>query len=96
MAEAPPGILVDVVMAWPRRHVHRTVFLPDGATVGEAVTRAGFDEATMASVAALAIHGERVAPDARLRDGDRLELLRPLQADPKDARRLRAQRQRRP
>jgi putative ubiquitin-RnfH superfamily antitoxin RatB of RatAB toxin-antitoxin module len=31
-----------------------------------------------------------VATDAVLRDGDRLELLRPLQADPKDARRRRA------
>lgn len=94
MADANAGILVDVVMAWPRSHVRRTVSLPEGATVGEAITRAGFDEATLASVAALAIHGERVAADARLRDGDRVELLRPLQADPKDARRLRAERQR--
>ena len=31
---------------------------------------------------------------APVADGDRVELLRPLQADPKDARRLRAERQR--
>lgn len=37
----------------------------------------------------------RVEPLQRvLRDGDRVELYRPLQVDPKEARRLRAQRQR--
>ncbi len=37
-----------------------------------------------------AIFGERVGSEHPLRDGDRLELLRPLQIDPKEARRRRA------
>ena len=94
MAESA-GILVDVVLAWPRRHRVRRLSLPAGATVGDAVAAAGFDAAEMAGVAGLAVHGERVAAGAPLRDGDRVELLRPLQADPKEARRSRAERQRR-
>jgi putative ubiquitin-RnfH superfamily antitoxin RatB of RatAB toxin-antitoxin module len=38
----------------------------------------------------LALHGVRTTPEAVLHDGDRIELLRPLVADPKDARRKRA------
>jgi len=36
------------------------------------------------------LHGVRTDWDAAVRDGDRIELLRPLVADPKDARRRRA------
>ena len=92
---AAGGIVVEVVVAWPRRHLHRRLALPEGTTVGQAVSAAGFDEATMAAVVGTAVHGERVATDRPLRDGDRVELLRPLQADPKEARRRRAERQRR-
>jgi putative ubiquitin-RnfH superfamily antitoxin RatB of RatAB toxin-antitoxin module len=44
---------------------------------------------------AYAIFGQRVEGDSPLRDGDRVELLRPLQADPKEARRQRVERRRR-
>ena len=80
---------VEVVMAWPRRFESTWLELPDGATVGDAVERCGLP---MDEVVALAVHGVRVERDAALRDGDRIELLRPLQADPKDARRRRAAR----
>lgn len=93
MADPRPGITVEVVLAWPRRHVLRRVALPSGATVEQAVAAADLDASEMACVTGIAIHGERVAADAPLRDGDRVELLRPLQADPKEARRLRAERQ---
>jgi len=36
------------------------------------------------------IWGRAASPDAGLRDGDRVELYRPLAADPQEARRLRA------
>jgi putative ubiquitin-RnfH superfamily antitoxin RatB of RatAB toxin-antitoxin module len=36
------------------------------------------------------IYGRRVALDARLVDGDRVEIYRPLRAQPQDARRQRA------
>ena len=57
--------------------------------VADALRAAGWQDD--ADIVAWAVHGVRVAPDARLREGDRLELLRPLLADPKDARRRRAE-----
>ena len=80
---------VEVVMAWPRRFESRWLELVDGATVGDALERCGL---RLDEVVALAVHGLRVERDAVLCDGDRVELLRPLQADPKEARRRRAAR----
>lgn len=93
MTEAPV-VAIEVVVAWPRRHLARVLALPAGTTAGDAVSAAGFDDATMACVTGLAVHGERIEPGTVLGDGDRVELLRALQADPKAARRLRAERQR--
>ena len=76
-------IVVDVVHAWPRRHESRRLELDDGATVGDALAACGID-------APVAVFGERAAPDRRLEHGDRIEVLRALVADPKDARRRRA------
>ncbi len=46
---------------------------------------------------AVGVFGERVALDSPLRDGDRVEIYRPLALDPKQARRRRAlRRPRRP
>jgi putative ubiquitin-RnfH superfamily antitoxin RatB of RatAB toxin-antitoxin module len=39
---------------------------------------------------AVGVYGVRVARDAKLSNGDRVEIYRPLQADPKDLRRRRA------
>ena len=78
---------VDVVHAWPRRFETRTLELPEGATVEDAARASGFD---LADVVAYAVFGLRAEPAQALRDGDRVELLRPLLADPKEARRRRA------
>ena len=78
---------VDVVRAWPRRHEQVHVTLPDGATVEDALRASGW---SLLDVAGVAIFGERVERDALLHEGDRVELLRPLLIDPKDARRRRA------
>ena len=78
---------VDVVRAWPRRYEQVHVMLPAGATVEDALKASGW---LLEDVAGVAIFGERVERDARLHDGDRVELLRPLLIDPKDARRRRA------
>ena len=40
--------------------------------------------------AAIGVWGKARTPDYRLRDGDRIEIYRPLRADPKDARRRKA------
>ncbi|MGH8030430.1 MAG: RnfH family protein [Arenimonas sp.] len=72
--------------AWSVRHV-----LPAPATVGQALQR-GLPDAPGLEVdpARLAIFGRAVGLDSPLHDGDRIELLRPLQVDPKEARRRRA------
>ncbi|MBU8977968.1 RnfH family protein [Lysobacter sp. FW306-1B-D06B] len=80
---------IEVVRAWPRRFEAVSLELPDGATVAQALAATGWgdDDGTVGH----AVFGVRVAPDTVLHDGDRLELLRALQADPKDARRRRAE-----
>jgi putative ubiquitin-RnfH superfamily antitoxin RatB of RatAB toxin-antitoxin module len=83
-------IRVEVVAAWPRRHLAVALELPEGATVDVALQAVALDPAMRDGIRGQAVHGVAVAPDTVLRDGDRLELLRPLQADPKDARRRRA------
>jgi uncharacterized protein len=61
--------------------------LPDASTVADALKASGFDQT---GVDGYAVFGERAMIDDVLRDGDRVELLRPLQVDPKEARRRRA------
>lgn len=78
---------MEVIRAWPRRHEARTLELPEGSTVGDALAAA---KLPLEGHPALAIFGETVAVDRPLRDGDRVELLRPLLLDPKEARRRRA------
>ena len=78
---------IEVVRAWPRRHASRVVEVGEGATVREAIEASGLDAS---GTSGQAVFGVRVDPDQRLCDGDRIELLEGLQADPKDARRRRA------
>lgn len=82
---------VHVVRAWPGRHMDWTLSLDAQATVAEAVAtiRASCPEA-LEAVVGYAVFGLRVQPSTELHDGDRLELLEALKADPKDARRRRA------
>ncbi|WP_240099175.1 RnfH family protein [Thermomonas flagellata] len=84
-------IRVELIRAWPGRHEALQLELPEGSRAGDALARAGW--ALDAGHPLLAVYGQRATPETVLRDGDRLELLRPLQADPKQARRRRAQRQ---
>lgn len=80
---------VEVLLALPRAHRAVALELADGATVGEAVVASGLP---LEGIDGQAVFGVRVSADAPLRDGDRVELLRPLQMDPKEARRRRAAR----
>jgi uncharacterized protein len=80
-------IRVEVIRAWPRRFEVVALVLPDSATVAEALAASGF---ILEGISGYAVFGDRVGSDTRLCDGDRLELLRPLQIDPKEARRRRA------
>ena len=84
-------IEVEIVYALPDRAWSVRVTLPAPATVGQALQR-GLPPAPGLEVdpARLAVFGRAVGLDAPLHDGDRIELLRPLKVDPKDARRRRA------
>lgn len=86
-------IPVEVVYALPERQTLLALQLPAGATVREAIERSGvlqLHPEIDLSRAAVGIHGRRSPLDARLREHDRVEIYRPLTADPKDARRRRA------
>ena len=65
-----------------------------GATVADAVAASGVVERLALPPAAIgfAIHGQRADADTPVADGDRIELTRPLRADPKQVRRARAAR----
>lgn len=82
---------VEVVHALPGRQDIVVLRLEEGSTAGEAARASGL----LPEAAALAIGGRRANPGDRLRDGDRVDLLRPLAADPNEARRRRARRPRR-
>lgn len=86
---------VEVVYALPDQVFLRRLDLPNGATVHDAIAVSAvceaFPELTEAPLRA-GIYSKSVSLDRTLRDGDRVELYRPLQLDPMDARRRRAAR----
>lgn len=71
-------------MAYPEGAQTRSLNLPAGATVRDALAASGFEGH------AVGIFGKRVDLEQRLADGDRVEIYRPLAMDPKEARRQRA------
>jgi putative ubiquitin-RnfH superfamily antitoxin RatB of RatAB toxin-antitoxin module len=82
---------IEVVYALPERQVLKRVSLPEGSTVGDAIEASGLGrEFPEIDLVLVGIFGKRVRVDARLRDGERVELYRALQADPKEVRRRRA------
>ncbi|HHW4678127.1 MAG TPA: RnfH family protein [Xylella sp.] len=77
-----------MLIAWPDRVHCCEITLQDGARVADVVAMAGLDGIEQA--VSYAVFGVLVKSDHVLCDGDRLELLRPLLIDPKEARRRRA------
>lgn len=86
-------IAVEVVCATPERQLLYRVSLPAGSTALQAVQQSGILQ-ELPEVAfdpsRLGIFSRRVEADELLKDGDRVEIYRPLTIDPKDARRRRA------
>jgi hypothetical protein len=83
---------VDVAYAGPEGAAIVSLELPANASVGDAIGASGLVGRFGLVDAALgvAIFGQAAERTTPLREGDRVELLRPLRADPKDARRRRA------
>jgi uncharacterized protein len=86
----PDRILVEVAHVRPDKQLVLAVELPIGATVADAVRASGiaayFPDVDVEQ-APVGIYGKRVARDRRLQAGDRVEIYRPLAADPKEVRR---------
>jgi putative ubiquitin-RnfH superfamily antitoxin RatB of RatAB toxin-antitoxin module len=91
-------ITVEVVYATPGRQTLIEIEVAAGATVGEAITlsgiRAAHPEIELAG-ASVGIFGRLAPLDAVLREGDRVEIYRPLHAGPREARRRRVEGRRR-
>lgn len=90
---AEPKINVEVVHAGIGQLWRRRLELASGSTAGEAVAASGLLSELPQAVREpllLGIHARRVAADHVLRDGDRVEICRPLTLDPMAARRRRA------
>lgn len=84
---------VSVAIALPGRQEVIELELESGATLADAIAAArleerfpGIDFGAMRT----GVWSRAAKPSAVLRDGDRVELYRPLKADPKDMRRSRA------
>ena len=88
---------VEVAFALPKNQDITVLDLAEGAVVREAVAASGLParHGLDAAQLKLGIAGRRVSSEQRLREGDRVEILRPLAADPNEARRSRARRGRR-
>ena len=88
---------IEVVYAVAGAQDLVSLALAEGVSAREAVEASGLigRHGLAASGLVLGIAGRRVAHERRLREGDRVEILRKLAADPNDARRQRARRARR-
>ena len=91
-------IKVEVAYALPHSHALRRVELEADATIADAIAASGisrdFPEIDLRKNR-VGIFGRRLTAAATLRDGDQVEIYRPLTADPKEARRRRAEHARR-
>ncbi|MEY3201824.1 MAG: hypothetical protein RIR70_1374 [Pseudomonadota bacterium] len=94
MADTPHSIDIQVAYALTGRQELVELRLPEGTTVQQALDASGLlqkhPEIDFAKNK-VGVFGKLVKPDAVLRTGDRVEIYRPLIADPKEVRRKRAE-----
>ena len=86
-------ITVTVAAAFPGLQEVMEVELAEGATVADALERSGLQERHPGidfNASPVGIWSRVCGRDTVLRHGDRVELYRPLKADPKEMRRRRA------
>ncbi|HDL8055595.1 TPA: RnfH family protein [Yersinia enterocolitica] len=87
-------IRVEVVYALPERQYLHTVSLEAGSTVEEAIKASGLLELRPdidLTKNKVGVYSRPVKLGDKLNDGDRVEIYRPLIADPKELRRQRAE-----
>lgn len=85
------SIRVEVIYALPQLQQRILLDLPPGCTALDAVQASGLlRQLPSGQPWGVGVWGKPVAPETRLRDRDRVEIYRPLTADPKEVRRDRA------
>ena len=95
--QAEDAISIEVVYCCEDEQHVVALTVRAGTTAGEAIRLSGLAERCRhfgERPATIGIYGRVVTGDAALEAGDRVEIYRPLVADPKQARRRRASRQR--
>jgi len=92
-SEGRARIPIEVVLAMPDRQELVSLEVEEGTTLAGAISLSrvaekfdGFEP----DLDRVGIFGHKTSPDQVLRAGDRVEIYRPLLADPKEVRRLRA------
>jgi putative ubiquitin-RnfH superfamily antitoxin RatB of RatAB toxin-antitoxin module len=89
----PDKIMIEVSFALPKKQIIIPVLVPKGTSIKEAIELSGilkkFGEIDLDSNQ-VGIFGKLTTLDKVLRDRDRIEIYRPLIADPKEIRRKRA------
>jgi len=82
---------VEVVYALPQRQERVSLELAPESTVLDAIQASGLlQRLPQIELERVGVWGRPVSPQTRLRDRDRVEIYRPLVADPKQVRRERA------
>lgn len=85
------SIEVEVAYALPQRQDVIKVSLPEGATLIQAIEASGLMQRYPdIDLGRVGIFGKLAKKDTPLRDHDRVEIYRPLIADPKEVRKQRA------
>ncbi|OWT80024.1 hypothetical protein CEY04_00915 [Achromobacter sp. HZ28] len=92
-AGAAPLVSVVVCQVWPGRVWQARLTLPAGASVADALAASGYEQACPGQDPwqhGVGIYGHAVRAEDVLRNGDRVEIYRPLTFDPMESRRRRA------
>ncbi|MCZ4060423.1 RnfH family protein [Pantoea sp. LMR881] len=90
-----PDISVEVVYALPEKQYQRYITIEQGSTVEQAIEASGILELRREidlSLNKVGIYSRAVKLNDVVEEGDRIEIYRPLIADPKELRRQRAER----
>ena len=92
----PTAIPVEIAYATPEKQVILSLTVSPGTTVEQAIEQSAIREEfpdMKKQPAGVGIFSRKVALDHVLREGDRIEIYRPLIADPKEVRRERAKKE---
>lgn len=95
----PAAITVQVCYASATQHYLRELTVEQGCTIEQAIRRSGVLDAIAGIDLALqtvGLYGKKKPLETVLRERDRIEIYRPLVADPKESRRKRAEKKAQP